>query len=96
MKTGLSENNKGGQPQVVRHRHVKVQKVLLLMPQLHPQFYQPATKAKARNDLRKQLEAEGFRSIRFDEKQSGRIFVLAWHLNRNPVFSKTKDFEPPE
>jgi hypothetical protein len=62
------------------------------MPQfpLQQQFYQLATKAKARNDLRKQLEAEGFRAIQFEEKPSGRIFVWAWHLNPNAVFSKAK------
>jgi hypothetical protein len=89
MKTEFSENNKGGQPQVVRCQRKHVRRLFHLITQLHPQFFQPATKAKARKDLTKQMKDDGFDAIQLDEKGE-RLYVWAWHPNPKHVFSKAK------
>jgi len=66
-----------------RYRRVAVRVIATLIPQHDPEFYQPSKKDKAKAALIKKLKAQGFDSIRFDEKQSGRIFILAWHPDHN-------------
>jgi hypothetical protein len=84
----------------VRYRRVipckRVWKLVTLMRKWHPQFYEHSTKAYARDELTRQMEIEGFRLIRFDEKEDGLIYVLGWHLNRDAVFSRATDFAPPD
>jgi diadenosine tetraphosphate (Ap4A) HIT family hydrolase len=77
-----------------RQRRVRVRKMFCLMPQINPQFYHPSTKAKA--NLKKQLKAEGFDSVRFDEKESGRIFVLAWHIDLKAMPQFSPSSQPVE
>jgi hypothetical protein len=65
------------------YRRVLVHTIMTLMPQTHSKFYKLSTKIKAQATLIRRLKAIGFDSIRFDEKESGRIFVMAWHRNQN-------------